>query len=469
MNRKQNHVRTIGKVMFLAVLFILSGAMAALGEEASKFVPGTKVNGVLVGGMTVEEAKIQIEGFYGREYHLTLKGRDGKTEVIKGSDIGYQVVITDGLKAVLEEQNQNGRVAGPAEDNSHRLKSTVTYDEQKLKDKIHGLSFVSGDNIVATVNARVSDWKQGEPFSILSEVQGNSVNEGKLEGTVKSALSQEMKELNLEESQCYDTITVTKDDERIKAQCDALNRVREMEVTYVFGSKSEVLGGEEICSWITGLADGVIQVSPEKAGAYVKMLADKYDTAGRARNFHTTSGRDLSLTSAYGWRINQAAEVPELIAVIRTGQSQTKEPKYAVGAADRNVDWGNTFVEVDMAAQHVYMYKGGTLVWDAPCVTGNVSKNYITPEGIYTLNYKQTDRILRGPKKADGTYEYESHVDYWMPFNGGIGFHDASWRAKFGGTIYQKSGSHGCINLPPKKAKDLYNLIYSGIPVICHN
>ena len=62
------------------------------------------------------------------------------------------------------------------------------------------------------------------------------------------------------------------------------------------------------------------------------------------------------------------------------------------------------------------MIKDGAIVWDAPCVTGNVSKNYTTPEGIYSLTYKQTDRILRGAKQADGTYEYESHVDYWMPF-----------------------------------------------------
>ena len=70
---------------------------------------------------------------------------------------------------------------------------------------------------------------------------------------------------------------------------------------------------------------------------------------------------------------------------------------------------------------------------------------------------------------ADGTYEYESHVDYWMPFNGGIGFHDASWRSKFGGTIYQYSGSHGCINLPVDKAKLLYEKVYKGMPVLCHN
>ena len=87
---------------------------------------------------------------------------------------------------------------------------------------------------------------------------------------------------------------------------------------------------------------------------------------------------------------------------------------------------------------------------------------------IRDRTYKEKDRILRGAKKADGTYEYESHVDYWMPFNGGIGFHDATWRSKFGGTIFQTSGSHGCINLPPEKASVLYDLIYKGMPVLCY-
>ena len=52
---------------------------------------------------------------------------------------------------------------------------------------------------------------------------------------------------------------------------------------------------------------------------------------------------------------------------------------------------------------------------------------------------------------------------------GDSGFHDASWRSKFGGTIYQYSGSHGCINLPVDKAKLLYEKVYKGMPVLCHN
>ncbi len=44
------------------------------------------------------------------------------------------------------------------------------------------------------------------------------------------------------------------------------------------------------------------------------------------------------------------------------------------------------------------------------------------------LTYKQRDATLKGQG-------YASPVKFWMPFNGGIGFHDASWRNTFGGTI----------------------------------
>ena len=58
--------------------------------------------------------------------------------------------------------------------------------------------------------------------------------------------------------------------------------------------------------------------------------------------------------------------------------------------------------------------------------------------------------------------DYASPVDYWMPFNGGEGLHDASWRSNFGGDIYHNSGSHGCVNLPVDVADDVYDMLSVG-------
>ncbi len=95
-------------------------------------------------------------------------------------------------------------------------------------------------------------------------------------------------------------------------------------------------------------------------------------------------------------------------------------------------------------------------------MSGNVSRGHTTPAGLYSLTYKQRDAVLKG----EG---YASPVKYWMPFNGGIGFHDASWRSSFGGSIYKTGGSHGCVNMPYAAAKELYENVYAGMPVICYN
>ena len=73
----------------------------------------------------------------------------------------------------------------------------------------------------------------------------------------------------------------------------------------------------------------------------------------------------------------------------------------------------------------------------------------------------EKNTVLRGA-------DYASPVSFWMPFNGGVGFHDAPWRSSFGGTIYQYNGSHGCINMPYEKAKTLYNNISTGYYVVVY-
>ena len=72
-----------------------------------------------------------------------------------------------------------------------------------------------------------------------------------------------------------------------------------------------------------------------------------------------------------------------------------------------------------------------------------------------------TDVFLTGPTWND-------HVDYWMPFDGGIGLHDSSWRDEYGGDIYITDGSHGCINTPLEAIGIIYNNIWDGVPVIVY-
>ena len=88
----------------------------------------------------------------------------------------------------------------------------------------------------------------------------------------------------------------------------------------------------------------------------------------------------------------------------------------------------------------------------------NGRKNGPHEKNVYGKN---RNRILKGAN-------YRSFVNYWVPVYGGIGLHDATWREEFGGEIYKKSGSHGCVNTPLEKMAELYDLLEVGMPVVIH-
>ena len=101
---------------------------------------------------------------------------------------------------------------------------------------------------------------------------------------------------------------------------------------------------------------------------------------------------------------------------------------------------------------------------DSPFVSGKMTSDRWTPPGIFTLTYKEKDRILRGERRADGSYSYQSHVNFWMPFNGGSVCMTPPGAEPSAEPIYKYSGSHGCINMPYEKAKAVYDIITKDVP-----
>lgn len=102
------------------------------------------------------------------------------------------------------------------------------------------------------------------------------------------------------------------------------------------------------------------------------------------------------------------------------------------------------YVLIDLSDQMLYIVQGDMYPLTTPVVTGLANSSRATPTGEYRIYSKEFDRYLKGPG-------YNCHVDYFMPFNGGIGIHDASWRTDeefMAGDTYLTNGSHGCINVP---------------------
>ena len=464
-------MRQLIKAMILtAGLTLCAAGSAFAADENTVFIPGTNINGYHVGGQTVDGAIDYVSGQNSANYTFVIHEKGDKQETLSGSDIGlYKRMNKDEVQAILDAQQANGGAFGMNATWQNTVSETAGFDETKLDEKLNGLDAFAKQT--KTENAHISAYQEGQPFTIVPEVDGNSLNADAAKKAIKEAIGRADTSIDLNAIGVYDTVTVDKNNEALKKLCDQMNQVVNVKVTYdIYGNKEE-LPGSVIATWLTGAdADGKMGIDAAKATAYVQSLADKYNTAGKAHVFTGGAGEQVSLVSSYGWQMDVAGETAALIAAIQSGETNiSRQPVWAkTAAAAAPQDIGNTFVEVDLVRQHVYYFQNGQVVWDTPCVTGNLSKNNDTPAGIFALYGKQRNRTLRGRKQADGTYEYETPVNYWMPFNGAVGLHDAYWRSSFGGNIYKTNGSHGCVNLPPKKAAELYGMIPVGTIVVCH-
>lgn len=120
-----------------------------------------------------------------------------------------------------------------------------------------------------------------------------------------------------------------------------------------------------------------------------------------------------------------------------------------------------TYVEVDVANQHMAYYVDGEVLVDTDVVTGYPWGHW-TPPGLYAVQNIDVDRWLTGE-------DYRVFVEYWVGFSGAYGIHDASWRTIFGGKKYLSDGSHGCVNTPTEAMKIIHENITVGTPVVVHD
>lgn len=188
-------------------------------------------------------------------------------------------------------------------------------------------------------------------------------------------------------------------------------------------------------------------------------IADEYDTVGSPRTFTTNSGEIIEVKGGtWGSIVNKEDELNFLKSSFETCTSvRNRRPTFEY---EREA-FGDTYIEVSIEDQHMWLYKNGVLVSDSNVVTGTKSR-HDTPTGAYFISERKKGKYLTGDT-------YRTWVDRWMRItNQGHGLHDASWRGRFGGNIYEYDGSHGCINLPHKYACELYERVYWGMPVVIY-
>lgn len=450
---------TYGGVGLLLVLLILYFLLSIYYNR--HFYINTVINGVKASNMTVEEVKTAINE-NAKSYVLTLEERDNKTERIYGDGIDLHGVFDDKLAEYLEEQNGFAWPLYIIKSSELEIPPMLEFDEDLFKERVSKLMCLSKENTIKPVSAHISKYGEGG-YHIVPEKQGVKVNKDKLTKAIKESILELDTVLSLDEKGCYVKPQIDSNNAELKQALDKMNKLVSANITYKFGEDTEVVDGKRISEWIYADKKNVVHLKKEGVKEFVDYIGRNYNTFGKIRTFKTSYGKTIKVSGGdYGWWLNRGQEVKELTDLILAGEQKVKEPAYLQTASQYgDDDIGNTYVEINLTAQHLFYYKEGKLIVETDFVSGNLARNYGTPTGTYPIQYKENDATLNGE-------DYSTPVTYWMPFNGNIGMHDANWRREFGKDIYLTNGSHGCINMPPTAAKKVFDNIKRGVAVVVY-
>ena len=466
MENKKTNLPYIGIAALAAILTLGAGVgfyFARSGAYQETFMPNTTINGRAVAGKNVEEVHAMIEEEL-LGYALKITDRTGAGEVITKEEIGLRTEFEGGLEQILSMQEPMMWIRSLWTETEYKIGTMLVYDEALLDARIKELSFMDPETMEAPKDAYLSEYQfDTNSYEIVPETGGTVAVEDTVRKVIGEALLNLQEEVDLDAAGCYTKAKICADDPELTKLASDLNHYAGASVTHRFGDQEEVLDGDTIHQWLT--VDGNTVVMDEsKVTEYVRALAKRYNTAYGKRPFLTSYGEVVTIPGgSYGWRMDEPAEAAAVLEAVKEGAVRTREPEWLQkGASHGEYDYGNTYVEINLTGQHLFFYKDGELIIESDFVSGNASRGWSTPAGIYPLTYKQRNATLRGE-------DYATPVSYWMPFNGNIGLHDANWRASFGGNIYKTNGSHGCVNLPPATAKTIYEHITKGDPVICYH
>ncbi|SFQ45274.1 Putative peptidoglycan binding domain-containing protein [Lachnospiraceae bacterium XBB1006] len=447
-------------IIGIGALLAICGVYMGIGVfYSSHYFPGTSINTIRCGNRTADYVE-QRNKNKAEHYILTLTDRKKTQFCLMGKDFSYAYRPRGEEAAILKKQNAFLWPMAMFKKHNHTLSSEVTYDASALQATVDQLSLFQKEYIEQPVNAQIVI--KDTEYELVPEVPGNDPIPTMVFEEIQKAVAQGQTSCVLGD-ECYRAPEVTAKDPVLQRTRENIEAYLAATIHYEIDGQDENLDREHILPMLSIAKDGNVRVNTEKVAAFVQYLASKYNTYGDRRSFKTTKGDTIEIGGGdYGWVISKSKEQEQILADLEGGKAVNREPMYEQRALHSGLeDIGDTYIEIDYTKQRLWYYENGKKKLTTKIVSGNLRQHNGSVDGIYKIVYKERNATLVGEN-------YSSAVSFFMPFAYNIGIHDANWRSQFGGKIYKTAGSHGCVNIPPKKAKKLFEMVEKGTPVVAY-
>lgn len=454
-------------VGFIVVLFLLTIGAYFFGVYyfTEHFLPGTQVNGFNCSYMTQEETE-NLLAEKTSVYVLAIQTRGNGQESISADEIDLKYTSDGSVNRMLHEQKRFRWFLAFSQHKSWEVPSSVSYNLNKFEQVINALNCMQDNQEPYDAYIKQND----DGFEVVPEIEGTKIDKEKLQKDISNAVTTGITLVNLEVDGCYINPTVYGDE--LTEDCKQMNELTDVVVTYDFSDRKETVDRTLIKEWLSRDEDGNLMLDRDAIASYVGQLASKYDTVSMERSFSTYDNRDITVSGGtYGWLIDQPQEADALYQAIMDKKTQVREPVYAQEAASRDTnDIGYSYVEVNLTARRLVLYKSGN-----PVVDTGISISSSTPDGVYSIEEKKNQQTVGNMM-----------TDCWMSFTDDLGIYGdpgfepgeateseadsfgSSPESDFSSDMTDWSSTEGCIVLPEEAAQELYQNVETGMPVVIY-
>lgn len=454
-------------ISIIAILLILTvGYGAGIGYYAEKFQANTTFGSVDISNLTLSEAEAKItEDINSKTFRITENGQEVGT--LQLGELNPELSTEEVLTQTYNNQNPNEWLMGYFQSNEYdnALINNVNLDTQLLNQHLAEMGLSNEDRTPAKDAA--IEYSEAQGYYVTEAEAGNQLDVQKVQELIVNGIQNG--EESIEVNSAYLEPEVEGNDEKIDSIMEQIETAKNTEITLEIAGNMVTIPQDKVEEWIYFDSNNDIVFDEELIYEYLGTLNDEYATYDKPRQFQSTGEGEVTVEpGTLGWSIDRESETQNILADLQAGEDVTRQPSivgtgYNVEGGD---DIGDSYIEVSVDLQTMWVYLDGEIVVETPIVTGQIGTD--TVPGAYSIWDKEENANLNGYNPRTER-EYNQPVDYWLPFDDtGQGIHDANWQSSFGGNTYQVSGSLGCINTPPEVMSQVFANAYEGMPVIIH-
>lgn len=449
-------------LIVLAVLAVaaVAGFFTARWYYQDKAAPGVMFAGASVAGQNSEQLAATVKSAV-ENTKITVTDSQGNAVTASLKDLGVNVNQKQTVSALIAAKDSNPFVRiNPF--SKQNVKLSATADKLALSQYLTGKLIPNDSQAIAST---IAYDQTSQKFTVTVGRGGQAP----VTDSVVKAIDQA---LDTPGTTRTANITYTQTDMPISeaaatTAADQANAGLGLSITINNGDATTYkIPAATIASWTVTTADpakGTIAVS------YNKQAISDYMNGELGNHLNQTKTNQVDLVDTSGNVImtktkgmngvtikDTATVADQVYSALSANRSATLTVASDVTKFDTEQQTVTWKIVVDRSKQTATVYNNDQVVQTFNVCTGKTGKHETTP-GNYFIYLKYQVQDMRGTND-DGSQYLSSGVKWVSYFNGGQGFHTASWNAAgIASGDPTGHGSHGCVNMNEADAKWIYD------------